>query len=277
ARCGHGLPSVSATKAGADALATFIATPTVWANSGSVVGATVNGHHYGIFGPSGSTWALAGTSLQSSLAGKDYFSVAVLPDATPATLAFFASHAYAFVTRAAVSWSYDAATAQLTTTFAATTTPMEGSATNALLGLYRHQWLNTASPLTAYSYVTPRGAMKLLDGNTFSTVLTFGGVLPALPDRGDYDRATLNAYVNAVYNESSHFPPGAGTYWTGKALGRLAALVRIADQLGNTTARDGFLAAMKAKLQDWLQAPDGKTSNLFYYHGTWGTLIGYPA
>src|SRR5262249_14194043 len=85
------------------------------------------------------------------------------------------------------------------------------------------------------------------------------------------------AYLIAVYSESSHFPPGAGTYWTGKALGRLAALVPIADQLGNTTARDGFLAAMKAKLQDWLQAPDGKTSNLFYYHGTWGTLIGYPA
>jgi endoglucanase Acf2 len=53
--------------------------------------------------------------------------------------------------------------------------------------------------------------------------------------------------------------------------------VRIADQVGHTAARDSFLAAIKSKLQDWFQAPDGKAANMFYYNSTWGTLIGYPA
>jgi|GEM_PF-287690 len=273
---GHGLPFIYVTKTGADALITFSGAPTIWSNTGGVVGATINGHHYGLFGPTGSSWTVNGNNLQSTLGGNTYFSVAVLPDNTVATLNDYKAHAYAFVTNTTVSWSYNPATAQLTTTYNATTTIKEGAEGRALMGLYRHHWLNSAASLTSYSYVSPRGTLKVLRGNSFSTTTTFNGVLPSLPDKGDYDRTRLNNYVNAFVG-GAVFPPGTGTYWTGKNLWRAAAVAQIADQLGNTTARDTLLNAMKSKLQDWFQAPDGKTANMFYYNSQWGTLIGYPA
>ncbi len=275
---GHGLPFVYATKSGGDALVVFNGTPTIWYNSGGVVGATVNGHHYALFAPTGATWSVSGTTAQSTLAGKDYFSVAVLPDTASATLTLFRKYAYSFVTNTQVSWSYNSGTARLNSTFSATTVAKEGTQTGTLLALYRHQWLNTSDALTSYTYVSSRGQMKLREGASFTTGMTFNGVLPAMPDNGTYNRTTLYNYVNDFYVANNYWlGTSAGTYWTGKSLGRLASLVRIAEQVGHTAARDSFLNAIKGRLQDWFQAPDGKTTRLFHYNSTWGTLIGYPA
>src|SRR5262249_19791033 len=160
-------------------------------NSANMVGVSINGHHYGLFAPAGSTWSVNGGSAQSTLAGKDYFSVAVLPDNTAATLNDFKNHAFAFVTGTTVSWSYNNASAQLTTTYSATTTIKEGTEGRPLMALYRHQWLNSAAVNTSYAYTSPRGEMKVIRSNSFSTNMTFNGVLPSMPDMGTYDRATL--------------------------------------------------------------------------------------
>lgn len=274
---GHGLPFVYATKSGGNALIVFNGTPTIWSNSNGTLGVTINGHHYGIFAPSGSTWTISGTTIQSTLAGKSYYSVAVLPDNSAATLSYYRNHAFAFVTGSTVSWSYNQATARLTTNYNVTTSVQEGTESRALLALYRHQWLNTTNALTSYTYTSPRGQMKVLQGSSFSTGMTFNGVLPSMPNKGSYNTTTLYNYVNDVYVAGNFIPNGTGTYWTGKALGKIASLVRIADQVGHTAARDAFLNALKSKLQDWFQAPDGKASNMFYYNSNWGTLIGYPA
>jgi endoglucanase Acf2 len=285
---GHGLPFVYALKSGGDALITFSGAPTLWFNSNGVVGATVNGHHYGIFGPTGSSWSANGLTLQSNLAGKDYVSVAVLPDNTVAILNDFKAHAYAFVTDTQVTWSYNQANARVTTTFTAATTIKEGTEARPLMALYRHQWLNTSVPLTNYTYISPRGTMKVFRGKSFSTTMAFQGVLPGLPDKGTYDFNTLYNYVHTVAT-SAPFPLGPGgeadTYWIGKNFGRLAQLVRIADEMslyppGCTTMagdRDALLSAMKTELEDWLAAPDGEAEKMFYYDSTWGTLIGFPA
>ena len=55
------------------------ARPTVWSNSGATIGFTVNGHDYVAYAPTGSTWTVSGTTITSTLAGKGFFSVAVLP------------------------------------------------------------------------------------------------------------------------------------------------------------------------------------------------------
>lgn len=274
---GHGLPFVYATKTGGNALITFIGSPVVWSNGGNVLGVTINGHHYGLFAPAGSTWSISGSTAQSSLAGKDYFSVAALPDNTTATLNSYAAHAFAFITNTTVSWSYNQATAQLTSTFTATTTVKEGTESRPLMALYRHQWLNSSSVNTPYTYESPRGQMKVVRGNSFSTTMAFNGVLPSLPDMGTYDRPTLYNYVNQVYVAGNYIGAGKDTYWAGKDLGRIAMLVRIAEQVGHTAARDAFLAALKSSLQNWFSAPDGKTNTLFQYNSTWGTLVGFPA
>ncbi|WP_169743918.1 glycosyl hydrolase [Deinococcus misasensis] len=273
---GHGLPFVYATKTGGDAQITFIATPTVWSNQGNVLGVTVNGKHYGIFAPTGATWNLNNTVATSTLAGKDYYSVAVLPDNTVATLNDYKQYAYNFVTGSTVSWNYNASTATLTTTFNVTTTAREGTTTGTVQALYRHQWMNSASVNTAYTYVSPRGEMKVVKGtNTFTMSQKFQGVLPYLPDNGaanTLSKTQLAAYVNEA-NTSATLNPTGDSYWVGKGLGKLAELVPLAEQVGNTAAQTAFLDAIQRVLQDWL---DGVGPNYFYYNSTWGTLIGYP-
>jgi endoglucanase Acf2 len=275
ASIGHGSPFVFATATGGPAQLTFTSAPTVWSNTGNVLGVSVNGRHYGLFAPTGATWSLNGLAAQSDLAGKGYFSVAVLP--STGALALYRRYAFSFVTGSRVSWSYDEPSARLTTTYTTTTTAKEGTQTGTLLALYRHQWLHTPDPLTSHTYVSPRGTMKVREGGSFTTRMAFGGVLPALPDRGAYDRSRLSSLVSDVANAADPFLGASDTYWTGKALGRLAALVRIADQVGNTAARDKLLSLIKGRVEDWFSAPDGEATRMFHYNSTWGTLVGYPA
>ncbi|MFF2818974.1 glycosyl hydrolase [Kitasatospora cineracea] len=272
ATIGHGLPYVFAHATGGAAQVTTASAPTVFSNQGSVLGITVGGHNYGLFAPTGSSWNVNGSTLTANLGSKDYYSVALLP--STADLAQFRSYAYNFVTDTKVGWNYDQAAGRLTTTFTATTTAQEGSATGTLMALYPQQWQATPDALTALTYTSPRGTMKVRQGSSFSTVQTVTGVLPSLPDAGAYDRAALDGYLHQVSDASDPFNGATDTYWVGKALGQMAQLVPIADQLGDTAARDKLLGLMKGKLQTWFA---GTGSPGFAYDSTWKTLIGYPA
>ncbi len=277
ATLGHGLPFAFFTISGGSASITCSTAPTIWSNVNGVLGITVEGRHYGIFAPDSSQWT--GTStLQSSLNGKDYLSIALLPDNSTVTLELFRKHAYAFVIGSSVAWLYDDVTAKLTTTFSYSTELKEsknGNLNQTLTALYRHQWLNTAASFTNYEYNTVAGKMKVFDGNQFSTNLTFEGVLPALPDQGDYNRTELLAMVNSV--AAQKLPSGGdsgGTYWNAKLTARFAHLVNIADQLGATSVRDYFLSAIKSRLEAWFTAGGVET---YVYNSTWRTLTGYPS
>ena len=277
ATLGHGLPFAFFTIAGGNATVLCNAMPNIWYNQRGVIGMTVEGRHYGLFAPDSSVWT-GTTTLTSSLNGKNYFSAALLPDNTPATLEVYRKHAYAFVKGSTVAWTYNAATAKLTSTFTYATELKEsvnGNLDRTLTALYRHQWLNTSAPLTSHEYTSVAGKMKVFDGNQFTTELTFEGVLPALPDMGDYNRADLTAMVNSITSET--LPSSgtkAGTYWSGKAMARFAHLVNIADQLGNTTAKNYFLTKIKERLEEWLTAGGSQS---YVYNATWKTLTGYPA
>ena len=79
ATIGHGLPMTYFQVSGGGAALSMNGVPRVWKNSGAAIGFTVNGHDYAAYAPSGATWSVSGGALTSSLAGKDYFTVAVLP------------------------------------------------------------------------------------------------------------------------------------------------------------------------------------------------------
>ncbi|MDP3149180.1 MAG: glycosyl hydrolase [Ignavibacteria bacterium] len=273
ATLGHGLPFVFLTVTGGNATITSNTTPTIWYNQNGVVGITVDGRNYGIFAPDGSTWS-GTTTLQSSLNGKDYFSVALLPNNQLTTLEVFRKHAYAFVTGSSIAWNYDETFAKLTSTFTYNTELKEsvnGNVNQTLTALYRHQWLNTSNPLTSYEYNSVSGIMKVFDGNEFTTTLSFDGILPSLPDQGDYNRDDLLAMVNDIAKESL---PTGPTYENGKAIARFAHLVNIADQLGAVTARDHFLSEIKKRLEDWFTAGGIQE---YSYNSTWDVLTGYPS
>lgn len=287
ATIGHGLPMSYYQITGGDALISVVGPPTVWQNSGNRVGWSIGGHDYVAYGPSGSTWALSGNTLRSSLAGRGYFSVAVLPTTSGSSTADktaladqYGAVAQNHVTGTRISYSYNQAGGTVNSTYAFTTTAREGSGTGTVMALYPHQWryLSAGSPL-APTYVSPRGAMKIVIGQSFGTSMKYTGVLPELPAVGDSSGADLSqvtTFLNNELNNPADFR-GDDTYWTGKGLGRAARIAEIADQLNLTAVRDAALNAIRTRITDWFTATSGKTSRVFYYDKNWGTLIGYPA
>jgi endoglucanase Acf2 len=254
----------------------------MWSEGGGVMGISVGEHHYAFFAPTSATWTRKGDTFSSTLDGKDYFSVAVLPDRKPETLKLFREHAYAFVTETRVSWAYDEKKAELTSRFATKTTLKDtgkGLSATPLLALYRHQWLHTTSKFLPFEYASPRGAMKVIAAEGFETKLSFGGVLPVMPVVEGVDHSLLEKYVREVAWAPDLFPvglqpkPDRDTYWTGKSLGRVATVMQIADAISDKKDRDFLLRALENELQDWF---DGEAPKLFYYDKTWATIVGVP-
>ncbi|MFC4019067.1 glycosyl hydrolase [Micromonospora sp. GCM10011542] len=286
ATIGHGLPLAYFQTSGGDAVISTAGTAEVWSNGGATVGFRVNGHDYVGYAPSGATWTVGAGRISSTLAGRGYFSVALLPPTASATeradlAATYGRYAHAHVTGTRVSYAYDPSTSGLTTTYAFTTTAREGTATQTVVSLYPHQWksLSGSSAITP-TYPSARGRMRVLTGvNQFRTAMKFQGVLPELPAVGDgsgADLATLTGHLAAARSNPMD-QRGADTYWTGKGLGRAARLAEVADLVNDTATRDSALNAIRSTLTDWLTASSGETGKVFHYDGNWGTLIGYPA
>ncbi|HEY2515176.1 MAG TPA: glycosyl hydrolase [Polyangiaceae bacterium] len=276
---GHGLPFVYA-RTGGDARITVEGDARVWSEHGEVLGVTVHGHDYGLFAPTGGAWKKDGAAFVSDLAGKGFFTVAVLPDHAPETLELFRRHAYAFVTGTRVSWSYDPKGAKVTSHFEATTALAEPGADRIdepLLSLYPHQWKATRAPLAKASYASPRGPMRLLAAKSFDVERPFHGVLPALP-AVDEDRGQIEGYLHDEAGAGNLFPAGLDgvkdTYWDGKSLGKVATMAWIAHAQGDAGTQAHLVDALARELEDWF---DGQPPNRFYYDDRWKTLIGFPA
>ncbi|MCX6903969.1 MAG: glycosyl hydrolase, partial [Verrucomicrobia bacterium] len=278
---GHGSPFVFALCEGGPGKVLFAKAPEVFAgdDSSASLGITVNQRAYGLFGPSGSKWKGLGTPALTCDSVRPYFSVALLPDTSPSTLALFQRYAHAHVTDTRVEWSYDAASSSVATSFRAITTPREGTESGTLFALYPHQWRQATTPLLPLSYNSVRGAMKLAEGNSFSTRMIFPGILPALPETGGCDRAKM---AEALRPEVEKVQTNiADTYWNGKQYGKWATLIPIAEQYGLKEQAGALRERLRGQLETWLSAgaPGGqpKKRGVFHYDARWGTLIGYPA
>ncbi len=279
---GHGSPFVFATYEGGSARMEFAKSPTFWsANERSAtLGLTVNGRHYGLFAPGGAAWlGISNNVLVCKAGAKNYFSLAVLPDNKPETLALFQRHAHAHVTDTRVEWSYDEKRAAVTTRFKFTTTPREGTETGTLFALYPHQWRNMTSTLLPLSYNSVRGVMKIGTGDQFATTATFPGVLPALPKTAGVDSAKIDTLLQTDF--AKPISAVADTYWSGKQMGKLATAIPIAETHSLNTRANDLRAQLQRALENWFTVVDTngvpKKKNIFCYDESLGTLIGYPA
>jgi endoglucanase Acf2 len=279
---GHGSPFVYALYEGGSPRISFAREADVWSGGAQspAIGVTVDGKHYGLFGPSGSGWSWPDrrTAVNQSH-GKPYFSLAVLPERSDETLRLFARHAHAHVADTRVAWKYDPATSTVETTFLFQTKPYEGSTTETLFALYPHQWRNTSTRLLDQQYPSIRGVMKLGRGASFVTRHVYPGVLPVLPRTASEDVDRLQALLA---DELKAQPGGPkDTYWEGKWLGKLATLAGVAEQAGDEAAAERFRTQLRQRLGLWFTATNAqgepKRAGVFYYNRTWGTLIGYPA
>ena len=269
---GHGSPFVFCNFSGGKPEIRFPGKPIVWSGTerDAVLGITAAGHHYGVFGASGSTWSgLDGTTFTNQTA-KAYFTVALLPDNEPETLAMFRRHAHNHVVDTRVVPNIGKGL--LTTGYRFTTKAMEDGDSGTIFAMYPHQWKYSSAALSGKSYGSVRGEMKIGTGDRFQTSVPIQGVLPMLPKEGIADRERLLGYLR---KEAAAKPPGfADTYWEGKYLGKLATLSGIAEMVGAKDLQAQFVDEIKRRLENWFTATPGESAPMFYYDANWGTLVG---
>ena len=249
----------------------------------AVISGSFNGASYALYAPSGSTWTLNGSTLTSNLGGKNYWTVALLPSNTDATAqaAEWQQHAFTFPADTRATWEYNEKTGRVTTTYAVTPDRKEGSG-SYLFGLLPHHWahLKGNPSLQAGTYDTARGTMKMLGADSFSTELTFHGILPTLPqvtsEASGYSATELDRLINETLNNDG-LTDWTDSYNDGQLINRIVQTGRIAREKGNTTAFNTALAKVKSRLENWLTYTPGEKAFMFYYYKPWGTLLGYPA
>ncbi|MGL4462602.1 MAG: glycosyl hydrolase, partial [Planctomycetia bacterium] len=269
---GHGSPFVYCMFEGGGPRVAFSKKPTRWAGGAAdaVLGVTVDGNHYGLFGAGGSRWTGLDGEVYTNAGGGAHFAVAVLPDAEPATLQFFTKYAYAHVVDTKVDYAVKDGVVHATHRF--TCTPREGTETATIFALYPHQWKYSSTKLTERSYGSVRGVMKVGVGDGFTTAVPVQGVLPMLPKEGIPDRSRMIGYLR---EELTKAPPGYGdTYWEGKHLGFLSSLSGCAAAADATEQRQAATTEIKRRLEAWFTATAGKEEPVFYYDGRWGTFVG---
>ncbi len=286
ATSGVGMPFLYFTKKSTDVAQVTINSGTVIISNEMLVCTNVkNGADFAVYAPAGSTWTQNGAVYTSTLNGQNYWSMAFIPltASNVTTVANeYKKYAYVFPVKATASYTYNESTSIIHTDFNVQTEVKEGTETNMLLGLLPHQWAHLApgSPVPdKYSYAIIRGEMKTMAGNSFSVENTFHGILPTLPYVDNYSNGfTPTALTEKIASlENSTMATWTDSYNEGQVFNQLMQTARVANEMGNSVARDKMLATIKTRLENWFKAENGEVAFLFYYNSTWSSAIGYPA
>lgn len=242
-----------------------------------------NGCTYGVFAPDNTTFdILAGNVIEAQLSGtNNYIIFGLLPSRT--NLGEFAQYAYAQVTGTRMDWTYDRTNGQVQSTWTLMTTPLKAGETNTLQGWLPHHYRTTQNNLIfkPYTYLTPRGVMKMAAGKQFQINYAFHGIAPALPAPltnglpNDYVENWMSTYVQNFAN-AGH-PTGDETYGAGKDLGVTAQYMTFAHQMGLTAAEGQLKTALETRLQDWYTYTPGEAYHFFALYTNWPALIGFDA
>jgi endoglucanase Acf2 len=271
---------------------------------GGVALVKIDGRYFGLFAPAASEWQVKGKVLTNALAGRNHFSVGLLPSSSDAQalkdLPYFQVRAYAEPIAAKVRFRYDEARSSVTTDFEITTRLVQkghGELNQTVLALLPHHYRNTSAKLAGFTYDSPRGLMKVLDGDDFQVKYTYHGILPTLPlvakEESGYSKDQLKAFLKQTegYRGDKLETIGTtvlrpGSYWLGKHLGQMVQTAFIADQVGQTSLRDQHVEQMRLLLEDlFTAAPEERERlkknewgpKLMHYDKNWGTLIAFPS
>lgn len=152
------------------------------------------------------------------------------------------------------------------------------SANGLWQGFLPHHYYDTHTDIAfaAATYATPRGEMRLAQGNDFIIDYPVYGMLPFFPVPYDtlqgYDPALMRTLC-AEYALAGSF--GADTYWGGKGLTQMAHYMTTAYQLGDTATYELAKSRLRATLIDWYTYTPGETQYYFAYYDRWGALVGF--
>ena len=201
------------------------------------------------------------------------------PTSPPEEMAdLLARHAFVFVTGTSVRWEYSETESKVTTRYSFDVNPMDGIAVKPLVGLYPHHWMQLApgTELSGYALPSVRGPIRMAVVDSFETELPFGGLLPVWPVTGsEAELKDLGEFLvgDTRRTASLYTGHGNGTYWTGKALGSIAQLILVSEQMGQDDRAEALETMLKARMEKWFR---GEGGFYFGFHENVGSLVGYP-
>ncbi|GHC03505.1 hypothetical protein GCM10007047_20130 [Cerasicoccus arenae] len=284
---GHGLPYVWVEVTGVSPLLTIDASAIIRDSSGAVISlpytgsmlsVEVQGRAFGIHTPDGTTFEDSNGDLLVDFNGLDsYLVISALP--VWSDLISFDSNAYAIPRDTMMSWSYNASDGYVRTNWTVVAEALKGVNTTVLQGWIPHHYRETSNDLlfTGYSYITPRGKLKLSESNTAEIDFPFMGILPNLPPPSqiggahDYSPERMDFYLDQ-YAERTDY--GGDTYWGGKSLTQFGDYMTIAGDLDSDN-----LAALKASLTtaltDWFTYDGVETEKYFARYDNYKALVGF--
>lgn len=236
--------------------------------------------------PNGTTFTIGSANhpfglfnrLGISLGEGNYLSIAAIPSLTAA--AFYHQHGYAFIADTNNDYVVDHTLSQVQTTYKVTPQMVRSTEESApVLALMPHQYKYSDAVTTSQTFRTVRGTLKVMIGSSFDTVLPFYGILPGytLPEDGTFSSETVAGYLANLNTQTDiadteNFLNADAPYWNSKALYPLAQGAIIADQIGETALRDGFVAKLKYLLEDWYTYTNPDDTKYLYYNQTWGSV-----
>ena len=260
-------------------------------------------HYYMLAAPSGTTWINAGGKLTAKMpSGKNYMSVAILPDGSNEAFSLYEKYAFNFITDTKVQWEYLKNSSKVVTKYNVTTKNMENGSTggDTIMALYPHQWRYSNSKYTNYTYNTIRGTMKTIVGTSYVTEMQYNGILSSLPVTTDentignikqqlgylYDYRKNKEDPKWICNLEGQYG-GFDTYWVGKNLNTLSDAIWLSGQLDGDDAdmkniTNEMVEGVENYLEFWFDPYQAYISgdhkdDYFYYDENYGTLIGYPS
>ena len=152
------------------------------------------------------------------------------------------------------------------------------SAKGVWQGFLPHHYYETQTDIafTSATYATPRGTMRMAQGNDFTIDYPVHGMLPFFPVPYDslsgYDPNLMRSLC-AEYAVAGSF--GADTYWGGKGLTQMAHYMTTAYQMGDTATFELAKSRLRATLIDWYTYTVGEDQYYFARYDRWGALVGF--
>ena len=125
-------------------------------------------------------------------------------------------------------------------------------------------------------YLSPRGEMRLAQGNDFAFNYPIAGFLPFFPAPAAWKEgfsATRMAELNADYAARGTF--GADTYWGGKGLTQMAHYMTFALQMGDTATYLMAKKRLRTVLENWYTYTPGEQNMFFARFPRWGAMVGF--
>ncbi|OYT86685.1 MAG: hypothetical protein CFE46_14555 [Burkholderiales bacterium PBB6] len=279
----HGSPYVSFNVPRGDLALALpgAATRLPWATDARVLVLQSAGRTFMFFGPTGVEWQTTAPDrwLAKLPAGKGYLTAAAAPDAEPASLALLARHAWSVIDDTRVSWRSNVTAGEVTAHYEVKTRQLEGPDNGPLLALYPHHWHGNASLAGKLgpAYATIRGPLKLLAASSFLVSRPWTGFVPMWPKVQGARADELADLLKTDQRNARRMmlEIGNGPYWQGKGLQRIAKLMDVAEQQGDTEGAAKLMKLMQDRIESWWSGESRKT---YFHHDkqALGTVVAYP-